>query len=100
VAFIDAHRDDVVEGARLGVEPICRVLQVAPGSTDVASAGLSAVFNASIAAGALIGALLLPTFGLRSTALVAAILVGGAAGLLGLEPRPVAGLQGVRAGEC
>ena len=30
MAFIDAHRDDVVEGARLGVEPICRVLQVAP----------------------------------------------------------------------
>jgi transposase InsO family protein len=30
VAFIDAHRDDVVEGRRLGVEPICRVLQVAP----------------------------------------------------------------------
>jgi putative transposase len=30
VAFIDAHRDDLVEGARLGVEPICRVLQVAP----------------------------------------------------------------------
>jgi DHA1 family inner membrane transport protein len=76
-----------------------RVLQVAPGRTDVASAGLSAVFNASIAAGALIGALLLPTFGLRSTALVAAILVGAAAGLLRLEPRPVADLQGVRAGE-
>jgi putative transposase len=30
VAFIDAHRDDVVEGKLLGVEPICRVLQVAP----------------------------------------------------------------------
>jgi putative transposase len=30
VAFIDANRDDVVEGRRLGVEPICRVLQVAP----------------------------------------------------------------------
>jgi putative transposase len=30
VAFIDAHRDDVVEGRPLGVEPICRVLQVAP----------------------------------------------------------------------
>jgi putative transposase len=30
VAFIDANRDDVVEGSRLGVEPICRVLQVAP----------------------------------------------------------------------
>ena len=30
VAFIDANRDDVVEGRRLGVEPICAVLQVAP----------------------------------------------------------------------
>jgi transposase InsO family protein len=30
VAFIDAHRDDVVEGGQLGVELICRVLQVAP----------------------------------------------------------------------
>jgi putative transposase len=30
VAFIDANRDDVVEGGRLGVELICRVLQVAP----------------------------------------------------------------------
>jgi putative transposase len=30
VAFVDAHRDDVVEGRPLGVEPICRVLQVAP----------------------------------------------------------------------
>lgn len=30
MAFIDAHRDDVVEGRPLGVEPICRVLQVAP----------------------------------------------------------------------
>jgi transposase InsO family protein len=32
VAFIDAHRHDVVEGKPLGVEPICRVLQVAPSS--------------------------------------------------------------------
>jgi putative transposase len=30
VAFIDANRDDVVEGGRLGVELICRMLQVAP----------------------------------------------------------------------
>jgi len=30
VAFIDANRDDVVEGRKLGVEPICAVLQVAP----------------------------------------------------------------------
>ena len=32
MAFVDAHRDDVVEGRRLGVELICRVLQVAPSS--------------------------------------------------------------------
>ena len=30
MAFIDANKDDVVEGRRLGVEPICRVLQLAP----------------------------------------------------------------------
>jgi putative transposase len=29
VAFIDANKDDVVDGRRLGVEPICAVLQVA-----------------------------------------------------------------------
>ena len=29
MAFIDANKDDVVEGVRLGVEPICEVLQVA-----------------------------------------------------------------------
>lgn len=32
MAFIDAHRHVVVEGKPLGVEPICRVLQVAPSS--------------------------------------------------------------------
>jgi len=32
IAFIDANRGDVVEGTRLGVEPICEVLQVAPSS--------------------------------------------------------------------
>jgi len=30
VAFIDANKDDVVDGRRLGVEPICQTLQVAP----------------------------------------------------------------------
>jgi putative transposase len=30
VAFIDTHRHEVVDGGPLGVEPICRVLQVAP----------------------------------------------------------------------
>jgi putative transposase len=32
VAFIDQNKDDVVDGRRLGVEPICEVLQVAPSS--------------------------------------------------------------------
>ncbi len=30
VAFIDANKDDEIEGRRLGVEPICQVLQMAP----------------------------------------------------------------------
>jgi transposase InsO family protein len=30
VAFINQNKDDVVDGRRLGVEPICEVLQVAP----------------------------------------------------------------------
>jgi len=43
VAFIDANRDDVVEGRKLGVEPICAVLrdagiQVAPSSYYAAKA--------------------------------------------------------------
>ena len=34
MAFIDAQREEVVEGIRLGVEPICTVLQVAPSTYD------------------------------------------------------------------
>jgi MFS transporter, DHA1 family, inner membrane transport protein len=64
-----------------------QVLQVAPGRTDVGSAGFSAVFNVSVAAGALIGAVLLPAFGVRSTALAAAVMVAGAAVLLASGPR-------------
>jgi putative transposase len=30
VDFIQSNKDDVVEGRKLGVESICRVLQVAP----------------------------------------------------------------------
>jgi putative transposase len=29
-AFIEANKDDIVDGRRLGVEPICEVLQMAP----------------------------------------------------------------------
>ena len=38
VAFIDANKNDVVEGRPLGVEPICSLLQVAP-STYYAAKG-------------------------------------------------------------
>jgi putative transposase len=38
VAFVEANKDDVVDGRRLGVEPICRVLQVAA-STYYAARG-------------------------------------------------------------
>ncbi|WP_255405379.1 IS3 family transposase [Sinomonas sp. R1AF57] len=38
VAFIDANKDDVVDGRRLGVELICRLLQVAPSTYYAAKA--------------------------------------------------------------
>jgi putative transposase len=55
VAFIDAHRDRVTAGLRWGVEPICRVLQVAPSAYYAAKrrppsrrAGEDAVLKAQI----------------------------------------------------
>jgi DHA1 family inner membrane transport protein len=51
-----------------------RVLQVAPGSVDMAAAGTSIAVNIGITAGALIGGLLLPGPGVRSTALVGGLL--------------------------
>ncbi len=36
IAFIDAHRDNVSEGLKWGVEPICRVLQIAPSTVYAA----------------------------------------------------------------
>jgi DHA1 family inner membrane transport protein len=47
-----------------------RVMEVAPGSTDIASAWVSAAFNAGIAGGSLAGGLVLRAFGARSTALL------------------------------
>ena len=51
-----------------------RMLVVAPGSTDMASAGVSTAFNAGIAAGSLLGGALLPQVGSRPLALVGALL--------------------------
>ncbi|MGW5049602.1 MFS transporter [Actinokineospora sp. NPDC004072] len=47
-----------------------RILEVAPGSTEVAAAGSSAAFNVGIGGGALVGGLLLPLVGVRPLALV------------------------------
>jgi predicted MFS family arabinose efflux permease len=51
-----------------------RVLAVAPGGSDMAGAGTSTAFNIGITAGALFGSVLLPGPGVRSTALVGALL--------------------------
>src|SRR5581483_6143254 len=56
-----------------------RALQVAPGSTDVASAGLSVAFNIGIATGSFVGGILLASAGPRVVPLV-----GGALAALAL----------------
>ncbi|WFE43521.1 MFS transporter [Verrucosispora sp. WMMD1129] len=63
-----------------------RVLEVAPGRSDLAAAGNSAAFNVGIAGGSLLGALLLPEFGVRSTALVGGLLAVAALAVLLAEP--------------
>ncbi|MGW4808197.1 MFS transporter [Kitasatospora sp. NPDC004272] len=55
-----------------------RALQVAPGSTDMASAAMSAVFNLGIAAGSLLGAGLVATAGVRAVPLVGSLLAAAA----------------------
>jgi MFS transporter, DHA1 family, inner membrane transport protein len=51
-----------------------RVLQVAPGSADLAAAGASTAVNVGITGGALVGSLLLPGVGVRGTALLGGLL--------------------------
>jgi predicted MFS family arabinose efflux permease len=63
-----------------------RVLIVAPGDTDMAAAGTSTAFNVGITGGALIGGLLLPATGVRSTALVGAVLTAAALAVILAEP--------------
>jgi MFS transporter, DHA1 family, inner membrane transport protein len=64
-----------------------RILLVAPGSTDIASATNSAAFNVGISGGALIGGLLLTGVGVRGTALAGGLLAG--TGLLVLLSEPL-----------
>lgn len=63
-----------------------RVLEVAPGSVDVASAGMSAAFNVGIMSGAFIGSVLLPAGGVRGTALAGGLLLLAALAVLLAEP--------------
>ncbi|GGS60177.1 MFS transporter [Actinokineospora fastidiosa] len=60
-----------------------RILEVAPGSTEVASAASSAAFNVGIGGGALLGGVLLPLAGVRPVALVGGLVA--AVGLLVLS---------------
>ncbi len=62
-----------------------RVLEVAPGSTDMASAGNSVAFNVGIAGGSLLGAGMLETYGARATPLAGGVLVVAALAVLAGE---------------
>jgi MFS transporter, DHA1 family, inner membrane transport protein len=64
-----------------------RVLQIAPGDTDIASAGMSTAFNVGITTGALIGSHLLTGASVRSSALLAALISSVALISALIEPR-------------
>ncbi|WP_238351263.1 MFS transporter [Kribbella shirazensis] len=70
----------------LAVAVQSRTLQVAPGSTDIASAGTSSAFNIGIAAGAFVGGALIDTTTVRVVALVGGLLTAAAALLMLCEP--------------
>ena len=59
-----------------------RTLALAPGRTDLASAGVGTAFNAGIAAGSSLGGLLLPAVGARPLALAGGVLILAAAAVL------------------
>lgn len=64
-----------------------RTLQLAPGSTDLASAGISTSFNVGIAGGSLLGGVLLPGQGPRPLALVGGLLTLVALAILAADAR-------------
>ncbi|MEV0810261.1 hypothetical protein [Micromonospora sp. NPDC050200] len=96
--------------AAFGTAVQSRMLQLAPGSTDLASAGVSTAFNVGIAVGSLLGGALLPDPGPRLLALVGGLLTLAALALLAVDagrratspaPRPSAAVRaahGTRAG--
>ncbi|HET6739106.1 MAG TPA: MFS transporter [Kribbella sp.] len=70
----------------LAVATQSRTLQVAPGSTDIASAGTSSAFNVGIAAGAFVGGALIDHTSVRAVALVGGLLTAAAALVMLSEP--------------
>src|SRR5262249_12920331 len=64
-----------------------RVLEVAPGSSDLAAAGTSTAFNIGITLGAFVGSLLLPAYGVRMTAPAGTLFSLAALGDALAEPR-------------
>ena len=70
----------------LAVAAQSRTLQVAPGSTDIASAGASSAFNVGIAAGAFVGGALIDHTTVRSVALAGGLLTAIAALVMLCEP--------------
>ncbi len=63
-----------------------RVLQVAPGSTDMASAGSSSAFNIGISGGSFVGGVIIENIDVRAVALAAALLIAAALSVLLLDP--------------
>ncbi|MFD3401692.1 MFS transporter [Kribbella sp. NPDC058693] len=70
----------------LAVAVQSRTLQIAPGSTDIASAGASSAFNVGIAAGAFVGGALIDHTTVRSVALAGGLLTAIAALVMLCEP--------------
>ncbi|TDW93001.1 DHA1 family L-arabinose/isopropyl-beta-D-thiogalactopyranoside export protein-like MFS transporter/DHA1 family inner membrane transport protein [Kribbella pratensis] len=70
----------------LAVAVQSRTLQIAPGSTDIASAGTSSAFNVGIAAGAFVGGALIDTTTVRAVALVGGLLAAAATLVMLSEP--------------
>jgi DHA1 family L-arabinose/isopropyl-beta-D-thiogalactopyranoside export protein-like MFS transporter/DHA1 family inner membrane transport protein len=82
----------------LAVAVQSRTLQVAPGSTDLASAGTSSAFNVGIAAGAFVGGALIDITSVRAVALVGGLLT--AAGALVMLSEPLLVRRRARVPEC
>jgi DHA1 family L-arabinose/isopropyl-beta-D-thiogalactopyranoside export protein-like MFS transporter/DHA1 family inner membrane transport protein len=82
----------------LAVAVQSRTLQIAPGSTDIASAGMSSAFNVGIAAGAFVGGALIDTTTVRSVALVGGLLAAIAA--LVMVGEPMLARRRMRVAEC